>query len=106
MKRFAARLFLFLAIGLASAAAQVRTLPADTERGFIRHVEGNVVSMNGKRMRLAPGASIRSPANLIIVATSLPAQGALAEYVLDRDGQIFKVWLLTQEEAARKRKKR
>jgi len=106
MKRFAARLFFLLAIGLASAAAQIRTLPVDAERGFIRHIEGNVVSMNGKQMRLAPGASIRTPENLIIVPTSLPPQGALADYQLDRDGQIFRVWLLTREEAARQRKKR
>jgi hypothetical protein len=50
---------------------------------------------------LAPGAVIRDQKNLIIVPTGLPAGGAWAGYVLDRNGQIFRVWLLTPEEQSR-----
>ena len=99
MKRFATLFLILMAIG--SAWAQMRTLPADTERGFIRHIEGLSVSIDGKPMRLAPGATIRAQNNLIIVPTALPSEGALAEYLLDRDGQISRVWLLTPAEAKR-----
>jgi hypothetical protein len=103
MKRFAA---LILAIALAgSAAAQPRRLPPGGERGFIRYLEGPMVSVDGKPIRLAPGAAIRGRDNLIIVPTALPPEGALAEYLLDRDGQIERVWLLTPAEAARDRRK-
>jgi len=99
MKRFAALLLILTAIG--SAAAQMRTLPGDAERGLIRHIEGSSVSIDGKPMRLAPGATIRGQDNLIVVPTALPSGGALAEYLLDRDGQISRVWLLTPAEAKR-----
>ncbi len=89
-----------------AAAAQVRTLPPDTERGFIRHVEGMSVSINGRPMRLAPGATIRGQDNLIIVPTALPADGALAEYLVNRDGEVSRVWLLTPDEAKRDRPKK
>jgi hypothetical protein len=93
-------------VAAGGAAAQMRSLPSDTERGTIRHVQGSEVSVNGRPMRLAPGAAIRNQENLIIVPTALPAEGALAEYVLDGEGMIFRVWLLTGEEASRERPKR
>jgi len=35
------------------------------------------------------------------VPVSIPREGAWANYILDRSGQIFRVWLLTPEELAR-----
>jgi hypothetical protein len=85
--------------------AQLRTLPAETERGVIRHVHDRDVSVDYKPMRLAPGATIRDHRNLIIVPTAIPIDGALAEYVMDASGMIFRVWLLTEQEANRERRK-
>jgi len=34
---------------------------------------------------------------------TLPREGAWAAYNLDRDGQVFRVWLLTPDELARPR---
>jgi hypothetical protein len=106
MKRFARLLFFLMAIGAASTGAQMRTLPADAERGFIRHIEGSRVSIDGRPMQLAPGAAIRGPDNLIIVPTALPSDSVLAEYLTDSDGQISRVWLLSPAEAARDKAKR
>jgi hypothetical protein len=100
------RALLLLAIVLACArpaAAQERTIPAEAKRGHVMHVQGALVSVNGASARLAPGATIRDQRNLIIVPTALPREGAWADYLEDRDGQIFRVWLLTPEESARPR---
>ncbi len=88
------------------ASAQFRTLPNNAERGYIRHVEHNVVAIDGKKMRLAPGATIRDRRNLIIFANTLPEEGATAEYLIDRDGHVARVWLLTPQEEARKKPKK
>jgi hypothetical protein len=103
--KFIAALLALLSMAV-PCVAQMRTLPQDTERGVIRHIEGVDVTVDGKRARLAPGATIRNRDNLIIVPTALPEEGARAEYVLDAQGMIFRVWLLTAEEAARDRRKR
>ena len=104
MKRFAALVVLLSA--MSGAGAQMRTIPLDAERGFIRHVEGMSVSIDGRPMQLAPGATIRGPNNLIIVPTALPAEGALAEYLMDGNGQIARAWLLTPDEATRQQELR
>ena len=54
-------------------------------------------------MQLAAGAVIRDQQNLIIVPVTIPREGAWAAYSLNRDGQIFRVWLLTPDELARPR---
>jgi hypothetical protein len=104
--RITAALIACLLLFPAQALAQLRTLPADTERGVIRHVHERDVSIDYKPMRLAPGATIRDHRNLIVVPTSLPADGALAEYVLDASGMIFRVWILTEQEASRERRRK
>jgi hypothetical protein len=98
------RALLLLSIVLAcvqTAAAQVRTIPAEAKRGYLRHVQEAMVSVDGASARLAPGATIRDQRNLIIVPAALPREGAWADYVEDRDGQIFRVWLLAPEERTR-----
>ena len=61
------------------------------------------VIVDDKAMQLAAGATIRDRQNLIIVPVTIPREGAWAAYNLDRDGQIFRVWLLTPDELARPR---
>ena len=96
---------LALALALAGpAAAQLRPIPDEAKRGLIQHVADMTVSVDGKQMKLAPGATIRNQQNLIIVPVALPRDGAQAEFVLDASGQISRVWLLTREEAERPKK--
>jgi len=90
--------FLMLPMLLLAAAALARPFPGDARRGYIQHVQEMSVTLNGTRATLAPGAVIRNQNNLIIVPAALPSGGAWAAYVLDRNGQIFRVWLLTPGE--------
>ena len=91
----------------APVIAQMRSvpIPEDARRGYVRHDKEMVVTVGGKPMQLAAGAIIRDRRNLIIVPVSIPREGAWADITLDRNGQIFRVWLLTPEELARPRKR-
>jgi type II secretory pathway component PulM len=79
--------------------AQLRTIPADAQRAKMRHVQENVVELNGKRAQLAPGAQIRDTSNRVIVPTALPS-GSVVKYQLDASGKVRQVWILTPQEAA------
>lgn len=107
--RFGAVLKLLAVAALAGtatlAAAQGRPLPDDSKRGVMRHFQEMLVSVDGTTLRLAAGGHIRDRNNMIIVPTALPPGGALADYVLDMNGQISRAWLLTEEEARRPKKK-
>lgn len=83
-----------------AAQAQFRSLPPEAKRGLIRHVEAMDVAIDGKRQRLAPGAQIRDAHNMIVLPAALPAE-ALAKYLVDAQGNVTRVWLLSPEEAAR-----
>ncbi len=101
----AACIALLLLFGAVPVLAQTRPspIPEDTRRGYIRHVEEMAVTVDDKAMQLAAGATVRNQQNLIIVPMSIPRGGAWADYVLDRDGQVLRVWLLTPDELARPR---
>ncbi len=90
----------FAALATATAWAQFRTIPKEALRGELTHVMQGVVSVNGRHMKLAPGALIFAQNNLTIVPTEIP-RNSLVEYTLDRNGDLFKVWILTRSEAAR-----
>ena len=104
----ASRLISAAIVGLlfaSSALAQLRSLPDDAKRGRIRHVQEMLVEIDGTQIRLAPGAQIRSPENRLLVPSAVPT-GALVKYTLDKGGLLQRVWLLTDEEAARPDKRR
>ena|SRR5438067_701112 len=86
-----------------AAAAQIRPIPADAQRGEMRHVEGGIVELDGRRAQLASGAQIRDESNRIIVPTALPP-GSLVKYRLDAAGQVREVWILSPQEAAEQRR--
>jgi hypothetical protein len=94
------RAFVFLLIlSLGSPAwAQLRSIPKDAHRAKIRHVQANLIELDGRQKLLAPGAQIRDASNRIIVPSAVPA-GALVKYRLDASGQVGAVWILTGEEA-------
>ena len=94
-----ALLVLLAALLAAPAAAQLRTIPKDAQRGQIRHVQASVVVLNEQEVQLSPAAQIRDASNRIIMPTALPA-GSLVKYRLDAAGKLREVWILTPEEAA------
>jgi hypothetical protein len=84
----------------ASAHAQLRTIPGEAKGGEIRQVQGASLSIGGVALRLAPGAQIRDQSNRIVFLDAVPA-GAQVKYLLDGDGAVRQVWILTPEEAKR-----
>jgi len=101
--RFAVHLALLSALLPSSPTlAQFRAppVPEDSRRGVIRHVEQMAVAVDDRLMQLAAGAQIRNQQNLIIVPTAIPQGGAWADYVVNGDGQLSRVWLLSPAELA------
>ena len=96
MKRWIALLLLAASL----AGAQVRSIPDDARVGQIRHLQDMVVEIDGAAQQLAPGAQIRDASNRIIVPAAIPP-GTLIKYLVDANGQVHRVWILTPEEAQR-----
>ena len=94
-----------LALVAAAAFAQLRSIPEDAKRATLRPVREMIVEIDGARVLLSPGSQIRSPDNRILVPSSLPQDGVLVKYLTDAGGLVHRVWILTQEEAARPDKK-
>ena len=89
------------ALMIASAAtAQVapRKIPADAQRGTYTAAPLPGAYIDGKLMRLAPGARIVMPNSLVVTPNQVPADTPV-RYQLDQQGQIRMVWVLGPEEA-------
>jgi hypothetical protein len=100
--RLAACFAVLTALLAVPAFAQLRTppIPPDSQRGVMRHLKEMAVAIDGRPAQLSAGAQIRDQHNLIIVPTAIPSGGAWADYVVNAEGQIFRVWLLTPDELA------
>jgi hypothetical protein len=81
------------------ASAQLRTIPQDATRGTIQHVQEMIVAIDGVQKRLAPGAQIRDGSNRVMRPVAIPS-GASVKYLLDAEGMVRQVWILTPQEAA------
>lgn len=87
-------LFIMLIGVVAAAAAQVRTIPKEAQRGEIRHMQDMHVELNGKALRLSPGAQIRDADNRLVLPTSL-VEKADVRFLLDGTGLVHRVWIMT-----------
>ena len=83
----------------ATAAAQLRTVPADARRGVIVHLQDMIVQIDQSTARLAPGAQIRDIHNRLLLPAAIPP-GSIVKYKLDAQGLVTHVWILTVKEAA------
>jgi hypothetical protein len=90
---------LYFICAAGSAQAQLRTLPADAKRATMRHIQGMTVEINGERTELATGAQIRDANNMIVLPAALPP-GVLVKYIPDPQGQVWRIWILSPQEAA------
>jgi hypothetical protein len=103
--RSAGRLIGALAVLVAAAATMAqmpaRLIPADAPRGRLTTGALPTVTIDGKPMRLAPGARILNQDNLTVTPNLVPAN-SLVRYKLDQQGQIRTVWILTPEEARKR----
>jgi len=91
--------------GTAFAQTRPVPIPEESRRGVIRHVKQMAVAVDDKVVQLAAGAQIRNQQNLIIVPTAIPPNGAWADYVVNADGEVLRVWLLTPAEVARPKRR-
>lgn len=82
-----------------SAHAQFRTIPDEAKRGELRHIQESLVEIDGDTMQLAAGAQIRDAENRIVLPVSLPPR-SLVKYVVNAQGYLTKVWILSPAEAA------
>jgi hypothetical protein len=86
------------------ALGQLRTIPEEARRGQMSHLQDMVVAIDGKPVRLSPGAQIRDPDNRLVLPVSLPANSDV-RYVADESGAVHRVWILTAQEKAPVEKK-
>jgi hypothetical protein len=97
-----------LAFGLAPAALaqnQPRPFPANALRGKLVVVQPPVIQLDGKTAQLSPGARIRGTNNMLLMSGSLLNQELLVNYTVESHGLVHDIWILTEAEAAEKRKR-
>jgi hypothetical protein len=100
-RRLAGTLAVLMVAAAAQAQMPARMIPPDAPRGTFTAGPLPTVTIDGKPMRLAPGARILNQDNLTVTPNLVPAN-ALVRYRLDQQGKIRTVWILTPEEARRR----
>jgi hypothetical protein len=82
------------------AHAQVRTLPANAKRAIVGQQQALPnINLGGTTVRLAPGGVIYDQNNRTVVHGALPP-GADVAYVLDMNGDVGRIYILTPQEQA------
>jgi hypothetical protein len=95
--RFGA-LLVCLCLFWAGAHAQARSIPEQAKDGALSHLQDMIASINGVAVRLAPGVQIRDQDNRLVLPTAVPP-GSQVKYLLDEQGMVRQVWILTPAEA-------
>lgn len=96
----------FLATVLAMPAAAIaqqlpRSFPASALRGELVVVAPPQATLNGREVRLAPGARIRGANNMLVLSGTVLGQQLTVNYTLDGYGLVKDVWVLRPEEVAK-----
>lgn len=91
-------LSLALSAPIAASAQMQRNFPYNALRGEITVSDPPEVRVNGQSARLAPGARLRGPDNLLLVSGALIGQRFAAHYTVDTLGLVKDVWVLRAEE--------
>ena len=94
MRRLAA-LTISIALALAACSSS-KTLPDGSQLGVMTTQQLPNVVVDGKPMRLAPGARIMNAQNLSVTPNQVPPDSRV-RYRVDASGQITQVWLLPPE---------
>jgi hypothetical protein len=95
------------ALSSADVAAQAtpnpnRVFPATALRGEIVVGQPPALLLDGRPARLAPGARVRGPDNMLLLQGRLAGLRATVHYTTDLGGEVLDVWLLTPAELARR----
>jgi hypothetical protein len=96
-----ATLALAVALAVPAYGQLQRPLPANGKRGdLVGQQPLPLVQINGKMLRLAPGAVIFDQNNRTILHNGLPERARVL-YALDMKGDVQRIYILTREEEAR-----
>jgi hypothetical protein len=79
-----------------AACGTSNVLPDGSILGTMNAAQLSNVTIDGKPMRLAPGARIMTTSNTSITPDHVPANSRI-RYKLDASGQVSQVWLLPPE---------
>lgn len=90
---------------LALAQNAPRNFPAGALRGNLVVTQPPVVTIDGQTAQLSPGARIKGANNLLVLSGALVGQEVLVNYTVEPHGMVHEVWILTEAEAAEKRKR-
>jgi hypothetical protein len=94
-------------LGAVEVAAQAnpnpnRVFPATALRGEVVVGQPPALLLDGRPARLAPGARVRGPDNMLMLQGQLAGVRATVHYTTDLAGELLDVWLLTPAELARR----
>ena len=78
---------------LAACGSTSERLPDGTLLGTLTTGPCPAVTIDGKQLRMAPGARIMTTSNTSITPNQVPP-GSRVRYKLDASGQVSQVWLL------------
>ena len=93
---------LLLSLAAALPAHAQRVFQQNALRGELVITQPPEALLNGKPVRLAPGARIRNPLNMIQLSGSLLGQKLAVNYTLEPMGLVREVWILSEAELAKK----
>jgi hypothetical protein len=102
MNRFLATCFLALfALSAAMPASAERNFPPRAKRGELKAHQYPNYKIGKTVYRMSAGGRIYNEQNMIIMPVSLQRQTAQVIYLVDMNGQLSALWLLTRNEAAK-----
>jgi hypothetical protein len=90
-----------LAPASASAQALQRNFPKTALRGKITFGIPPVIALNGQASKMAPAYRIHGLDNLLVMSAQLLNATFAADYTIDRDGQVYEIWLLSAAEVTK-----
>jgi len=101
MRRMLCLLAGLLCLASAVWAENLRQFPAETKRAVFNGFVDNGMKLGRYTLALAPGLQIRDRDNLIILPARLSdAKDVQVRVQFDTTGAVWRMWILTPEEAA------
>lgn len=100
MRRLSA--LLLSAVALAPAWAIDRPFPANILRGKFTPGYFPDITLDGKARQLSPAARVFNQDNRIEMPAALRGKDLVVNYTQDAMGNIDRIWILTEDEAAQK----
>ena len=95
-----AALLLSVLVGIAAAPAQaqIRPIPANAKLATLKLGVFPDAELNGKWIKLGPGARIYNRDNIIVIPSTLKDVTTVVAYVTGSLGEVVAVWILKEDE--------